>query len=203
MSLVWVEEFVLLDAPPARIGHCSCLLGGFLWVHGGYYRYGTCLPNLYCMDVQTLEWRVVVHPFEPEPRTNHSAAVISDTKWLVFGGFNGSMYLNDVHCMSLKDSQGTVSWEVVRPTGTPPLPRQHASMVHINGKVYIFGGYSQGHAISELAILDLTAYHDKGLSRWLPTTHISTQHAPSRRSGHLGWAVDDQYMLIFGGYDNK
>eukprot|EP01065_Artemidia_motanka_P025890 TRINITY_DN30824_c0_g1_i1.p1 TRINITY_DN30824_c0_g1~~TRINITY_DN30824_c0_g1_i1.p1 ORF type:complete len:409 (+),score=130.06 TRINITY_DN30824_c0_g1_i1:161-1228(+) len=178
-------------------------MAGHMWVFGGYWRYGHCLGDLHGLDLQTLEWRVHSHPFSPDARTSHAACAISDNEWLIFGGFNGAHYLNDLHVMTVRD--GEVSWHRGPVAdGAAPPPRQHCSMVRVNDKVYVFGGYSHGKAVGDLWILDLSGWK-KGAGRmvWQPSGGIDMSHAPSRRDGHVAFSFQDRYMVVFGGYDSQ
>ena len=126
------------------------------------------------------------------PRRN-GAAFCHDpvrNRMLVFGGSDGS-YLGDLWAMDLN----TNNWEEIVPSGTPPAPRSHASMVFdsANDRAILFaGGTSQGYMndVWELAFDPVPAW-----------TQLAPSGTPPALRSATGAIYDPirQRLLIFGG----
>jgi N-acetylneuraminic acid mutarotase len=73
----------------------------------------------------------------PTPRDRHVAAVFENSIY-IFGGFDGTMRVNDLHAYNLEANE----WHSVDVLGgTPPSPRHsHAAVVYQNS-MFVFGGY--------------------------------------------------------------
>lgn len=67
------------------------------------------LNDLHALNVDTLTWREVVTTGEvPQPRANHSSAILEETGELcLFGGWNGGERLNDIHILDTYTSTWT------------------------------------------------------------------------------------------------
>src|SRR5947207_208827 len=73
----------------------------------------------------------------PATRQVHSAVVTSSNTMLIFGGYGGGNFLNDI----AKYSISTDSWIPVTPGGTPPSIRyDHSAVVTSSNTMLIFGG---------------------------------------------------------------
>jgi len=83
------------------------------------------------------KWTQIDSPNSPSPRDRH-IAVVYENELFIFGGFDGSSRVNDMHTFHLESLQ----WRALLPTsGTPPTPRHsHAAIVH-DHYMYIFSGY--------------------------------------------------------------
>jgi hypothetical protein len=91
----------------------------------------------------------------PPPLWGQSAALDGDgNRLIIFGGESGGRR-NNVHALTLTGSPG---WTELLPTGTPPEPRQWASMVSLGGPMLVFGGdteASAGSATNDTWLLSL------------------------------------------------
>ena len=67
------------------------------------------LNDLHALNVDTLTWRQVETRGEiPQPRANHSSAMLEETGELcLFGGWNGGERLNDIHILNVETSTWT------------------------------------------------------------------------------------------------
>ena len=65
--------------------------------------------DLHALNVDTLTWRQVETRGEmPQPRANHSSAMLEETGELfVFGGWNGYERMNDIHILNIETSTWT------------------------------------------------------------------------------------------------
>lgn len=67
------------------------------------------LNDLHALNVDTLTWRKVeTNGEKPQPRANHSSAILEETCELcLFGGWNGGERLNDIHILNIETSMWT------------------------------------------------------------------------------------------------
>ena len=98
---------------------------------------------------------------KPSPRYFHSACWDQKNQLMwIFGGISSiqekRQYLNDIWVWSLY----TGMWYKIN-TKNPPKPRAGSSMTFINGKIYLFGGYSPNYT---KAIFKNPKYHYQELS---------------------------------------
>lgn len=183
-------------APPPRDGHVMVLdpARRRVLLHGGETPY--FLGDLYEMPLDGPGvWGVpcVVGP-SPPGRHGHTAVYdpVRDVVWM-HGGFNGS-YLGDLYRLSL----GTpMSWALVTPSGTPPVPRDYASLVYdpSRDRLVLFGGNNGGLFRNDVWALSLA-----GTPTWTQLFPGGTP--PSPRLAHRAvWDPARDRMIVIGGYD--
>jgi hypothetical protein len=73
----------------------------------------------------------------PPPLWAQSAALDGDANRLIIFGGQFAGRRNNVHALTLT---GSPEWTELIPTGTPPSPRQSATMVSLGGHMLVFGG---------------------------------------------------------------
>ena len=138
--------------PPTRgtpPGPCNMHSADFISSRGEVYvfRGGNgreYLNDLHALDVNTYTWRVVrTHGTPPQRRANHSSALLEDgirhggkSELFVFGGWNGSERLNDVHVLDTHNS----TWSTPRTFGVKPHPRAGMTLTAVRGRLFLFGG---------------------------------------------------------------
>lgn len=107
---------------------------------------------------------------------------------VLFAGFDGTKWLNDVHFLN------TVSmvWTQPRVSGCSPEPRQYHTSALLNDQMYVFGGYSGTSWLSDLLVLNLKAL----VWRRPPTSG----DIPSAKEGHAMSAASSS-LFVFGGWD--
>ncbi|OQR93437.1 hypothetical protein ACHHYP_02568 [Achlya hypogyna] len=218
------EEPVTKGVPP---GPCNMHtadylphLRGIVVFRGGNGR--EYLNDLHFLDIDTLTWtkRAARGP-APEPRANHSSAVIG-TKLYIFGGWNGRKRLNDLHVLDTAAPEWT--WrQVVVHGDLAPHPRAGMTFTCVRDKIYLFGGSGPSAAPAK-CFNDLFIF-DPQLCKWTDTiveldkatvvealapddanpndTPPETQvvvigDGPSRRAGHT-CVVYQRKMFVFSG----
>lgn len=138
------------------------------------------LNDLHALDTTTYVWRTVETTGEaPQQRANHASAVLEfngTTELYVFGGWNGSERLNDVHILDTETS----TWSTPRISGSRPHPRAGMSLTALRGRLYLFGG----SGTSSKCFDDLQIFDRKEMA-WLDVNeeeqqHSSNQSSPSR-----------------------
>jgi N-acetylneuraminic acid mutarotase len=123
----------------------------------------------------------------PCGRCGHTA-VLYNSSLLIFGGFDGKRWLNDLHSF---DSTSLV-WSQPRILGVSPNPRQYHTAAICDSRMFIFGGYNGAGWLKDLVVLDLLNY------RWLyPKTYGTI---PLGREGHT-MITYGKSLYIHGGWD--
>jgi hypothetical protein len=117
-------------------------------------------------------------------------------RMIVFGGWTGSQFKNDVWALSLS---GTPAWTLLTPSGTPPSPRREymAAYDPLHQRVLYVGGTlpDPPFASDETWELDLSG----------PPAWNNLSPGAPRPSARFGGAAvhdpDKDRLLLFGGYD--
>jgi hypothetical protein len=107
--------------------------------------------------------------------------------FIVFGGYDGTTWLNDLHQFNCVSNV----WTAVETSGTPPSVRSCPSWVCYQDSVFLFGGYDGAQRMNDFYELDLEAKH------WHPIAFSGP--APSPRYFHSSVVYGD-HMYLFGGY---
>jgi hypothetical protein len=115
-------------------------------------------------------------------------------RMLVFGGFTGEVYLNDVWALSLA---GTPAWTELTPSGTPPHTRYRQSAIYdpVRDRMVVFAGWWSGTNFNDVWELSLA-----GTPAWTELAPSGTP--PSARYSHS--AIYDPVrdrMVVFGGVE--
>jgi leucine-zipper-like transcriptional regulator 1 len=111
------------------------------------------LNDLHALNVKTLTWREVATTGEiPQQRANHSSAVLDETcELFIFGGWNGTERLNDIHILDTITS----TWTFPKIHGILPHPRAGMTLTALRGRLYLFGGSgTSAKCFQDLQILD-------------------------------------------------
>ena len=187
-KLTWkpICTFKELEAPEARDGHTALPYKNFLVVYGGAGGYNnilhtrTCSPLVHLLDLQSLNWKVFrPEGRTPEPRRNHSAAIVG-CSMIVYGGINNnSDTLADLHLVNLEQMQWTpvrLKKESVRPGARHSFTMTCAYSANVfknssseiynmpgnydddftkkNSGVYLFGGMNEaGKVLNDLFLI--------------------------------------------------
>jgi len=149
------------------------------------------LNDLHALSVTSLEWkRVETTGAIPQQRANHSSAILEETGELfIFGGWNGTERLNDIHILDT----ATSNWTFPRIGGILPHPRAGMTLTALRGRLYLFGGSgTSAKCFQDLQILDR-----QGMT-WLDVS----QFDDSVR-GQYGGPPAFEADFRFGGYNNN
>lgn len=115
---IWYQPIVTGDTPTPRSGHSACVMQERrIYVFGGWDT-PVCYNDMYMLDLGLMEFSAVKTTGKaPSPRSWHGSAVLSDTKFLIHGGYNGNNALSDAFIFDID----TNSWtEVALPQLTRP-----------------------------------------------------------------------------------
>ena len=127
---------------------------GRIVIFGGYYEGSRTRGNdVWLLEMESMTW-VEAKPRgnPPSPRSNHASCTVANHVF-IFGGYKRVQRLNDLHVLTLTPT--TVRWSKPVLHGLTPGGRSSHSLTYVSGKLFVFGG-SNGAAISEVAVLDLT-----------------------------------------------
>ena len=96
------------------------------------------LNDLHALHVESFTWRrVETTGTIPQQRANHSSAILEETGELfIFGGWNGTERLNDIHILDT----ATSTWTCPHIGGVLPHPRAGMTLTALRGRLYLFGG---------------------------------------------------------------
>lgn len=115
---IWYQPIVTGDTPSPRSGHSACVMQERkIYVFGGWDT-PVCYNDMYMLDLGLMEFSAVKATGKaPSPRSWHGSAVLSDTKFLIHGGYNGNNALSDTFIFDTD----TNSWtEVTLPQLSAP-----------------------------------------------------------------------------------
>lgn len=174
------------------------------------------MNEIHILDTHSMRWsRCAATGETPIPRSAHSCCMVNGTReslaacivrsrdflnvltfvWpvpdmYVFGGWDGQEELGDLHCFDTT----TNIWTRVETSGTPPAPRHFHNACRMgNDRLYVFGGYDGESWRNDVVVLDLTSM------TW--TQVVCEGEKPGVRASGSACVLDDDRMLVFGGYD--
>ena len=138
----------------------------------------------------------------PSPRSDHCMCENGEGSVLVFGGFDGTRELGDVH--EIRWSAGAmpeISCEVLLPSSESPVKRSHHTVCRHRARLdgspsfLLFGGYSK---LTGGLMNDLWSFDPEGRS-WRRLR--ATGDAPTPRRDHCACVINSSEMVVFGGFD--
>ncbi|GMH99252.1 hypothetical protein TrVE_jg10284 [Triparma verrucosa] len=131
----------------------------------------------------------------PSGRSGHSATMLPSRELVIFGGNKNGRWHSSFACLD------TFSWSWTQPSaqGNAPKPRAYHTATAVGNKIVIFGGNDKQGVLDSLCILErIEGEGDKGW-RWSNPNVLGT--GPAGRTGHSAVALDDDNILIHGGWD--
>ncbi|XP_014889360.1 kelch repeat-containing protein [Poecilia latipinna] len=105
---IWYQPIVTGDKPSPRSGHSACVMQErYIYVFGGWDT-PVCYNDMYMLDLGLMEFSVVKTSGKaPSPRSWHGSAVLSETKFLIHGGYNGNNALSDTFIFDIDTNSWT------------------------------------------------------------------------------------------------
>ena len=144
----------------------------------------------------TVHWKPVVAKSGPEsfpkPRSLHVGVVVSNSALYVFGGFDGSTRLNDLHRFDFASSVWT---HIIPASGIAPSPRDRLAAASLKDNLYIFGGFDGNSRVNDLWRFDTVR------NSWVLMDSVSGQ-CPSARHSHSAVECGGKIFVLFG-YDGN
>lgn len=167
------------------------------------------LNDLHALNTRSLVWRKVETTGQiPQQRANHSSAILEETGELfIFGGWNGTERLNDIHVLDT----ATSTWTAPHAGGVLPHPRAGMTLTALRGRLYLFGGSgTSSKCFQDLQILDRQEMSWLDVTQHETTTHpgrhrYESDHEHQQRSNNNQDHHDDyqQPRWNFGGYVSR
>ncbi|KAM9302164.1 kelch domain-containing protein 1-like [Gastrophryne carolinensis] len=161
---IWYQPIVLGKKPLARSGHTASLLNRDLYIFGGWDT-PVCYNDLFLLDLGLMEFSPVeVNGSSPTPRCWHSAACISESRFIIHGGYDGNQALTDTHMFNAV----TKTWTALVHKSLPRSPRAGYTMLPLPAageesqecapqEILIFGGGdNEGHFYSDTIRLQIS-----------------------------------------------
>jgi Regulator of Chromosome Condensation (RCC1) repeat protein/galactose oxidase-like protein len=166
---------------------------GRLVLFGGYDAGGTRFQTAFDYNASTHSWEN--HSLAaPSPSARSWSTLAYDSgrnKLILFGGFNGSVAINDTWEAAAGGTGNTVFTQITPATTSPSIRYQHA-MVHdsARGVTVLFGGRNG-------SVYNNETWEWNGTD-WTP---ITTANAPSARAGHgMTYDSEREVVVLYGGY---
>ncbi|XP_068164297.1 kelch repeat-containing protein isoform X2 [Antennarius striatus] len=122
---IWYQPIVTGKVPSPRSGHSACVMQERkIYVFGGWDT-PICYNDMCMLDLGLMEFSEVKTTGKaPSPRSWHSSVVLSNTKFLIHGGYNGNNALSDTFIFDTDNNNWT---EVMLPQLS--LPRAGHSII--------------------------------------------------------------------------
>ena len=157
--------------------------------------------DLYVLNTQNLQWKQIVSPKGPLPRTSHQSVVTKSYMYVFGGEFTSRNHDKFRHYSDLwRIDLSTYVWEQVLVKGSSPSPRSGHRMIAYKNVIILFGGfYDSGKTTkyyNDLWVFDLdTLVWEK--------KEVSTS-GPSPRGGcQLALHQEAGTVFVIGGYSMK
>jgi leucine-zipper-like transcriptional regulator 1 len=155
-------------------------------IHRSVYQGTRRLNDFYAFQISHLKWSELAPRSPPAPRDRHSAVVYGHS-FYVFGGFDGSSRVNDLHEYDLFLHK----WRNIPSNDCEPSPRHSHSAVVYGSSMYIFAGYDGGYCN------DLHQFNFQ-TKNW---NQVVTQGTAPKGRYRCSTVVYKDHMIIHGGHD--
>ena len=210
----WEEVEVSSVAKPGCRENNSVVIGDSsrVYLFGGYNG-KTWLNDLWTFDIGAKCWTCLQESSDSIPIENENSmvrssrssttggntfpsrrfgyvSVVHNNKFILWGGFDGSRWLNDMYEFDYETTQ----WREVDATGQLPSARSCPAWSKDDTQVYIQGGYDGVERKSDFYTCDLSTY------TWIEIPSKGTP--PSPRYFHSCCLFDNK-MYTYGGYSGS
>jgi hypothetical protein len=99
-NLSWYEPKTSGESPEGLRGHTATHLGNKIFFFGGYDGKGRS-NELFLLNLEDFDWKHISDKDNfPGARQRHSAIAIDNKQIIIFGGFDGLKWLNDLHILN-------------------------------------------------------------------------------------------------------
>ncbi|XP_071944372.1 F-box only protein 42-like [Antedon mediterranea] len=184
----------------ARHSHSACYVDGSMYIFGGSSVSETTFNDIWKLDLTSRKWSRVIASGSgprsmPSPRASASM-VYYNGSLIVFGGwapplpsplYPAPRFYNELHVYSMSLNQ----WTAITTSLTPPPMAGHRATV-IKNKMIIFGGWQVHERSNDIWVLNMDTME------WHKQAANKTK--PLERSGHGQVKINDQHLLIIGGW---
>ena len=212
----WEEVKVLSDEKPGCRENNGVVIGDSsrVYLFGGYN--GTSwLNDLWMFDIDTQRWTCIQESTDPQRVPDETSlalgdaqhapagvggqvpsrrfgyvSVVHNNKFILFGGFDGTRWLNDMHEFDFL----TNTWTQITARGSLPSVRSCPAWAKDETHVYIQGGYDGVERKADFFACDLQTY------TWTEMPCLGT--SPSPRYFH-SCCIFGNKMYLYGGYSGN
>nr|PIL96114.1 leucine zipper-like transcriptional regulator [Toxoplasma gondii COUG] len=134
------------NSPSARENNGAVVYRGCMYIFGGYSGIHW-LQDLHAFDFEKEEWHEVeTGGQKPSARFGFVSALCgTDGLLYLYGGYDGTSWLRDMHELNLHSSQ----WTETKQHGHLPSGRSCPSWAHHQNCIYMFGGYDGINRLSD------------------------------------------------------
>lgn len=135
-TLTW-EEVSTTGPAPKSIGFSLSLAYDNAITFGGLEN-GQPTNDMFLLNLKTKSWVPIrANGSPPEPRCDHSTAVVNDDVFVFGGASDANTYLNDLHRFNIE----TMSWHLIEERGAvPDCSAGHSLVAHHDKDIYVIGG---------------------------------------------------------------
>jgi hypothetical protein len=172
------------------------ITGGYQELQDRSVVYVNATDFLWIYDAKAVEWTVVVpngNTSFPCSRCAHGAALINNTVLMIYGGIDqGSVPLSDLWQL---DGAMMLWSQPALVKSQSPGPRFEFAMVSLGSHVFVLYGLTGEETYPAEPVW---AYEYES-AVWYPITTAMGYSAPVSRSGLTATAVNDSFIVIFGG----
>ncbi|GIM00701.1 hypothetical protein Vretimale_5653 [Volvox reticuliferus] len=151
--LEWWQPNTTGDQPQPRRNHVAAMVGGRLYVHGGFNGM-ECLGDTWALDPQTWHWeRLCTSGSTPRPRRGHAAEVVDDRYLVVHGGYDGT---SDLAGGAVLDT-ATATWRDLSAAGGPqdmPTARAYHTLTLVGHVMVALGGSGPMGPLLDMHLLE-------------------------------------------------
>lgn len=151
-SMRWISPSIR-GSCPCRELHAACGVRNKMYVMGGVLGNGSLRSDISCLDFETMTWSEVPSfgQISPTPRRGHAMCYNETRKQIIiFGGFDGHCYLNDVYCFEIEK----LVWLKPSVAGEVPLPRTGHAISMLGRFLFIAGGTDGRQQLADVYALD-------------------------------------------------
>lgn len=214
---IWEEVKVLSEAKPGCRENNGVVIGDSsrVYLFGGYN--GTSwLNDLWMFDIDSQRWTCIQESSDPRSIADETSLALGDAprappasvqgqvpsrrfgyvsvvhsnKFVLFGGFDGTRWLNDMHEFDFI----TNTWTEIASLGSLPSVRSCPAWAKDDTHVYIQGGYDGVERKADFFACDLATY------TWTEMPCLGTP--PSPRYFHSCCLYGNK-MYLYGGYSGN
>ena len=187
----WVRVIASGSNPGARMAHSAALTAdNEMWVFSGYDSSGDVDNELWFLEAASPAW-IPIDEWTTA-RYDHSSVMTASGRAVVFGGYTGTLGLNDLRAYDTQASSS--SWYEIS-TCCPPTARwSHTAVITSTGRMWIFGGWDGSSNYNDLWYVDVED-PSPAWAQASPSGNIAA------RSEHVAVISAAGRMWVFGGRD--
>ena len=177
------------NSPSQRRGHSMLSTDTNLILFGGCDLNAKCFNDVYFFNIDTLEWTLIENKGKvPSPRMGHSA-VLYGNKMIIYGGESNDGFKNDMFEFDIAKKEWK-KFEFYNKVATSRA--NHGAVIDNNGRMFIFGGYSEKGYLNDFFYIDIVNKRYKALTEVIGVP-------PSQRENFVFEIVNDT-IVLFGGF---